>query len=101
MKNRRTVFRMATNFLSMIPYLFVLAKPEDASYLLLIPMLVWGGWAFREFSRAFDLGTTKVTVSFSEFGWIWLLGSMFFAIFGVVVIPFLLIGDAIRLYHSP
>ena len=94
----QTKFRLAINSLMLIPYVAVVSSsPEQVSLWWVLPMLLWGKWAFHQFVNMNRLGPITVPVEPRQFLAISFFGSIFFAGLGMIVIPIFIVYDVYKL----
>jgi hypothetical protein len=96
--HEQTIMRLAVNTFMIIPYVvFVSSDPNQVSPWWGLPMLLWGHWAFRQFANLNRLGSLTVPVRPWQFMAVSLFGAIFFAGFGIIVIPIFILYDIYQL----
>ena len=93
------VKKIIVNILFLIPYIvIILNQNNNASFLLLIPILIWGFIGFSWLLNAI-LDVTRFIIFDSIKGWsfTYIVGSLIVGIFGFIVIPVLIILQLIQL----
>ena len=92
---------MTVNAFALLLYIMLIAMGERASILIAVPLLLWGFIAYRWVAQDLLGGAFMVVdVSFSRMALVILFGSVFFAVLGILIIPFLLAYQASQLVNS-
>lgn len=89
---------LLANCVAMSVYVVILIKGEDTPLSLLLVLLLWGFIAYRWVAQTL-LGDSFVVVdlNFLQLAATILFGSLFFAVFGIIIIPFLIVFQVFQL----
>lgn len=100
-RQAKLVRGLSTNGLFFVPYLYLGAAGPEAAGIVAIPCLVWGFLAFRWAKQhLFGEGFFHVSVSFLQFALIHVVGTVLFALLGVVILPILILRQLLELAAS-
>ena len=92
--------RLSINTAILVPFVFVVANPESASYWLAIPIFGWGFFALRQVLLLAPGGAMHIPVGPIQYLAVVVFGSMLCGAFGIIVLPVLIVVDIVRLVRK-